>query len=137
MSTPPTSSPHAGDNGKLTPEELEAFRRQLLALRDKLTGTVSSLRSDGLKPVRAEDEDEDSFDYDALLRVTGDEQNVINEIDDALTRIDEGTYGICELSGDPIGKARLQALPWARYSIKAQSEQENTRRPPIRPPKSS
>ena len=46
------------------------------------------------------------------------------EIEEALKRIEEGTYGICELTGKAIPKSRLNAIPWARYTVKAQAQLE-------------
>ena len=45
------------------------------------------------------------------------ERRILHEIDDALQRIEDGTYGICEGTGEPISKARLKAQPWARYCV--------------------
>lgn len=116
-----------GDSGHLTPEELAVFERQLLELREKASGNVAFLRTDSLKPVRPEDEDEDSFDHDFALSVAGSSEQAIREIDDALRRIAEGTFGVCETTGEPIGKARLHAIPYTRLSIKAQAELEGGR----------
>ncbi|MBL7114992.1 MAG: TraR/DksA family transcriptional regulator [Kiritimatiellae bacterium] len=114
-------------NGQLSEEELEAFRAQLISLRNVATGNMNFLRGDSLKPVRPEDEDEDSFDHDFALSVAGSEQNLIKEIDEALRRMDAGVYGICEMTDKPISKARLVAIPYARYCIEAQTEQEGGR----------
>ena len=54
-------------------------------------------------------------------------QDVLFEIDEAIRRLENGSYGICEMSGDPINIERLQALPYVRYSITAQSEIEKGR----------
>ena len=120
-------------NGHFTPEELAEFRRLLLVLRQKASGNVSFLTNDTLKPLPAEDEDEDSFDADFALSVAGSERNVIYEVDEALRRLDAGTFGICEITGLPIPKARLKAIPFARYSVEAQSQQETRprRRRPV------
>jgi RNA polymerase-binding protein DksA len=111
-------------NGSLSEEELEAFRAQLVSLRNVATGNMNFLRGDSLKPVRPEDEDEDSFDHDFALSVAGSEQDLIKEIDEALRRIDAGAYGLCEMTGKAISKARLSAIPYARHCIEAQTEQE-------------
>jgi RNA polymerase-binding transcription factor DksA len=66
----------------------------------------------------------DEFDRDFALSLMSSEQNALYEIEQALTRIRNGTYGICELTGEPIEAERLAALPWARFSAKAQRELE-------------
>ena len=114
-------------NGSLSEEELEAFRAQLVSLRNVATGNMNFLRGDSLKPVRPEDEDENSFDHDFALSVAGSEQDLIKEIDEALRRIEAGAYGMCEMTGKAISKARLSAIPYARHCIEAQTEQEGHR----------
>ncbi|NQV34527.1 MAG: TraR/DksA C4-type zinc finger protein [Phycisphaeraceae bacterium] len=52
----------------------------------------------------------------------------MHAIDDALERIEEGTYGLCEKTGDPISRARLEAMPWARYTKRHQAQIEATSR---------
>ena len=66
----------------------------------------------------------DSFDRDLALSLLGLEQNAVGEIDDALQRIREGRYGVCELTGKLIPRERLEAIPWARYTVQAQAELE-------------
>jgi len=52
------------------------------------------------------------------------DRNLIKEIDDAITRCEDGTFGICEMTGKPISKERLEELPWTRYSIEAARQRE-------------
>jgi RNA polymerase-binding transcription factor DksA len=66
----------------------------------------------------------DEYDRDLALGMANSEQSSIYEIDDALARIRDGTYGICELTGEPIERERLVAIPWARFSEGAQREVE-------------
>jgi RNA polymerase-binding transcription factor DksA len=61
------------------------------------------------------------------LNMMGSEQEVLFEIDAALRRIEKGTFGICELTGQPIDIERLNALPYVRYTVRAQSELEKGR----------
>jgi RNA polymerase-binding transcription factor DksA len=111
----------------LTPSEIAEFHEQLLRLRDKVTGTVTSINQDSFQPMRAEDEDHDSFDQGLALTVAGTESGIVREINDALRRIEDGVYGACEMTGNAINRARLKALPYARYCLDAQSEQEGGR----------
>jgi DnaK suppressor protein len=66
----------------------------------------------------------DCFDRELALGLLSYEQNALNEIDEALRRIHEGCYGVCELTGEPIPRRRLEAIPWARHTVEAQAELE-------------
>ena len=68
----------------------------------------------------------DEFDRDFALSLMSSEQNALYEIEQALTRIRNGTYGVCELTGEAIEAERLNAIPWARFSARAQRELEAT-----------
>ena len=63
-------------------------------------------------------------EHDALLAQIAQEQTELAEVDAALARIDGGTYGICELTGAPIGAERLRAIPWTRWSRAAAVRRE-------------
>lgn len=111
---------------KLTPDEIEAFKTMLLEKRNKLLGTVSYMENDALKversdlssmPVHMADLGTDSFEQEFTLELMDSERKLIVEINDALSRIENGTYGICEINGEPITKQRLEAIPWARCCI--------------------
>ena len=78
------------------------------------------------------DQGTDNFDREFAANLLTSEQDVLYEIDEALRRIDLGTYGICEISGKPIEKERLKALPFARHSVLVQSELERGK-PRFRP----
>src|SRR6266481_4579149 len=62
----------------------------------------------------------DSYDRDFALSMLSSDQNALYEIDEAIDRIEAGTYGICELTGKPIPPERLTAIPWARFTIEAE-----------------
>jgi len=66
----------------------------------------------------------DNFDRDNALSLLSSDQDAIYEIDEALKRIEECTYGVCELTGKNIPKTRLMAVPWARYTVEAQIQLE-------------
>lgn len=70
----------------------------------------------------------DAYDRDFALSLLSLEQNSLYEIDQALERISEGTYGICEISGKPIPHPRLEALPFTRYTVECQAELEKQNR---------
>ena len=66
----------------------------------------------------------DNFDRDFALSLLSSDQDAIYEIEEALKRIEKDTYGICELTGKPIPKARLDAIPWTRFTVEAQAQLE-------------
>jgi hypothetical protein len=66
----------------------------------------------------------DSFDRDLVLGLVSFEQEGLYEIDAALKRIEDGTYGVCELTSKPIPWERLAAIPWTRFSIEAENQLE-------------
>lgn len=71
----------------------------------------------------------DTFDRDFALGLLSNEQDLMYEIDEAIQRIFDGTYGICEITHKPINKERLLAVPFTRFSIEGQREYEKTHRP--------
>ena len=66
----------------------------------------------------------DAYDRDFALSLLSQEQDALYEIDEALKRIDGGTYGTCEMSGKSIPHARLEAIPFARFTVECQSQIE-------------
>jgi DnaK suppressor protein len=110
--------------------ELKTFKELLLELRDRITGERTSLLNDSLrqeKDASLSDQGTETFDQEFALNLASSEQDTLFEIEEALRRIENKTYGICEISGQPIEPARLQALPHTRFSVKAQSELEKGR----------
>ena len=120
--------------GKMTPF-LERQRTRLLVLKDTLLDSMSGVARDSLRS-RAEgseasafgmhqaDAGSDAYDRDFALSLLSQEQDSLYEIDEALKRVENGTYGVCEISGKPIPKARLEALPFTRYTVECQAELE-------------
>jgi len=109
---------------KFLREQLE----NLLILRERISGEILSISLNSLSSTERDpsvsDQGTDTFDREFALNQLGSEQEVLNEIDSAIRRLENGTYGICEISGEVINQERLQALPYARYTIKTQSELE-------------
>ncbi len=66
----------------------------------------------------------DSYDRDFALSMLSSDQNAMYEIEQALRRIEAGSYGICELTGKPIPRERLNAIPWARFTLEAEKQLE-------------
>jgi RNA polymerase-binding transcription factor DksA len=119
---------------KLTPF-LEKQKERLLQLRDSLLDAMAGVAKDNLR-ARAEgseasafgmhqaDAGSDAYDRDFALSLLSQEQDALYEIEEALKRLDLGTYGVCEMSGKPIAHARLEALPFARLTVECQSQVE-------------
>ena len=115
----------------MNPAQLEFFRVRLSRMRDELlenaASTGANLRENELvaDPAdRATVEEEHALE----LRVRDRERKLIKKIEEALGRIDEGEYGWCEETGDPIGIGRLLARPTATLSIDAQERRERTQK---------
>ncbi len=122
------------DTRKLDPFT-KGQREKLLQLRDAMVDSMAGMAKDNLRS-RAEgseasafgmhqaDAGSDAYDRDFALSLLSQEQDALYEIDQALKRIDLGTYGVCEMSGKPIGHARLEAIPFARFTVECQSQLE-------------
>ena len=120
-------------------KRLDPFTRQqkekLLQLRDAMVDSMAGVAQDTLRS-RAEgseasafgmhqaDAGSDAYDRDFALSLLSQEQDALYEIDQALKRIELGTYGKCEMSGKPIPHARLEAIPFARFTVQCQSQLE-------------
>jgi RNA polymerase-binding transcription factor DksA len=137
----------ASDNSKQTilatknskEKRLDPFVRgqkdKLLQLRDAMVDSMAGVAKDNLRS-RAEgseasafgmhqaDAGSDAYDRDFALSLLSQEQDALYEIDQALKRIELGTYGVCEMSGKPISHARLEAIPFARFTVECQSQLE-------------
>ncbi len=114
-------------------KDLAHFRQILLRKRAELVGDVSQMETEALKggsgslsnlPQHMAEQGSDTYDQSLALEIAATDRKLIKEIDDAIKRIDNGTYGVCELTGKPINPERLEELPWARYSIEAARELE-------------
>ncbi len=128
---PVTQAPSMPVGRKLTAKEVRDFKDLLLTLRERVSGEYSTLSRDNLEANQRDpslsDQGTDTFDREMELNMMGSEQEVLFEIDAALRRIEKGTYGICELTNQPINIERLQALPYVRFTVRAQSELEKGR----------
>jgi len=122
------------EDAKLTPF-LRKQKERLVHLRDNMLDSMSGVAKDTLRS-RAEgseasafgmhqaDAGSDAYDRDFALSLLSQEQDALYEIEEALKRIESGTYGNCEMSGKPIAHARLEAIPFARYTVECQSQLE-------------
>ncbi len=106
--------------------ELEHFRHLLLQKRAELVGDMSSMEREALQhadtnlsslPVHMADQGTDAYEQEFTLGLVEKDRLLLREINAALVKIQDGSYGICEGTGEPIGQPRLEAQPWAKYSI--------------------
>ncbi len=128
---------------KEVPKKFAPYFKLLIELRDHVLTELDLHTKDTLKRSSKEDSGDlssysqhmadagtDSFDRDFALSLVSSEQEALSEIEAAISRIHKGTYGICEITGKPIRKERLLAVPFARYSVEGQAEYEKgVRRP--------
>jgi RNA polymerase-binding transcription factor DksA len=125
---------------KDVPEKFKRYFRLLIDLRTSLTEGIERHSEETLKRSAKDDSGDlssygqhmadagtDTFDRDFALSMVASEQEALSEIDAAIKRIREGTYGICEITGKPIAKERLLAVPFTRYSAEAQKDIERNR----------
>jgi RNA polymerase-binding protein DksA len=110
--------------------EQEKYRQRLVELKNRLRGDLNGLAAEALRktggeasgnlsntPVHLADLGTDNFEQELSMTLLENNQQLLDEIDSALKRIDDGTFGKCEACGKDIAAGRLQALPYARYCI--------------------
>jgi DnaK suppressor protein len=111
---------------KLTSAEIKKFKATLLKKLSEILGNVTSMETEALRrdrsdlsnmPIHMADLGTDSCEIDNIIGLVDGERKILVEVNDALSRIEDGTYGICEGRGEPIPKQRLKAIPWARYCV--------------------
>jgi len=111
--------------------EIEKFKKRLEELREKLTKTLKGSTEEIKTPDEATgysqhqaDQGTDDFDRTISLEVTDREYEILRQIERALQKIEEETYGICDITGKEIPKARLEAVPYATMTVEAQDKME-------------
>jgi RNA polymerase-binding transcription factor DksA len=113
-------------NSKI-PARWQAHYRRLLKMRDEINGERSRLvdQARELKHrANIADAGTDTYDQDFALGIASSEQQALFEIEEALNRLRTGRYGICEATGERIDPARLEAIPWTRFSTEAERDLE-------------
>jgi DnaK suppressor protein len=115
----------------LTKAELAKFKKRLEELRGSLTNSLKGSTAEVKKPDEATgysqhqaDQGTDDFDRTISLEVTSKEYGILRQIERALEKIEDNTYGVCDVTGEPIPKARLEAVPYATMTVKAQEQVE-------------
>jgi len=114
----------------LTGKEFEHFKQILLEKRREIFANLNEFEDETLKksrldaagdlssvPIHMADIGTDNYEQEFALGLMDGERKILREIDNALKRIEEKHYGICQGTGEPIPMARLHAKPWAKYSI--------------------
>ena len=113
---------------KLSRKELNHYRDLLLHKRRELVGDLHAMETEALRsgggnlshmPIHMADIGTDTYDQDFMLGLAAAERDQLREIDGALQRIEDRSFGICQMTGKPIPKARLDAKPWAKHTIEA------------------
>ena len=124
--------------------ELKAFKDLLLVMRARLRGDVNTMADAALNKTRSEangdlssmpihmaDIGSDNYEQEFTLGLVEKDRQMLREINSALLKIQSGSYGICEGTGKPIGKERLEYQPWARFSIEYARKMERMGRPGV------
>ena len=129
-SPPAEAAPRPPRKSILGKAELDEFRRMLLEKRRALLGDMTGMEAETVRsnrqdrsgdlssiPIHPADVGTDNFEQEFTLGLLESERTLLREIDEALDRIEGGTFGICLGTDRPIDKARLRARPWAKYCI--------------------
>lgn len=118
----------------LTPQQLEHFKEMLISRRSQVAGDLSLMANEALKATEQDtsadhmaDHGTDNYEQDFTLGLIESEEALIHEIDDALERIKEKTYGGCDACGTAIPIPRLEIIPFTRYCVTCQQERERLR----------
>ncbi|MFL0412485.1 RNA polymerase-binding protein DksA [uncultured Sphingomonas sp.] len=119
--------PHA-DEPFMNPRQQAYFRNKLLAWKEAILreaqGTLSQLQIDSIREPDLNDRASSETDWSIELRTRDRQRKLIGKIEAALRRIDDGEYGYCEVTGEPISLGRLEARPIATMTVEAQERHE-------------
>ncbi len=115
----------------LTKKQLEEFNKQLLKIRKELTHHLAGAKAEAQAPEESKgysqhqaDEGSDDFDRQVNLQLNGEERTILRQVERALEKMDEGSYGVCDLTEQEIPLARLEAIPYATMTRDAQEKLE-------------
>lgn len=118
----------SADEPFMNPRQQAYFRRKLLDWKEAILresqGTLSQLQIDSLREADLTDRAASETDWSLELRTRDRQRKLISKIDAALRRIEEGEYGYCEVTGEPISLGRLEARPIATMTVEAQERHE-------------
>ncbi|MEK6730379.1 MAG: TraR/DksA C4-type zinc finger protein [Planctomycetota bacterium] len=118
-------------------DDFAQFKKLLLTLRGKLVGKVDSMQGEALKksrqdasgdlsnvPIHMADVGTDNYERDLMIELIENGEEGLRNIDTALEKMDDGSYGVCEICSKKINKDRLKAVPYAKLCIDCQREEE-------------
>jgi DnaK suppressor protein len=125
----PMARAGTGPDLKKVKPEWQKFYLHLLELREQLVRQMNGLAQESAQELAGyslhmADSGTDNFDRDFALSLLSSDQDAVYEIEEALKRIERKTYGVCELTAKPIPRARLEAIPWTRFTVEAQAQLE-------------
>lgn len=122
---------------KFNKKESAAFKKIILKRKEEIIDQIKHISEDTLKKSQKDasgdisgytyhmaDVATDTYDIEFSLGLVSDERKLLYEFDEALRKIDEGTFGICESCKNTISKSRLKAIPYARLCVKCQEKRE-------------
>lgn len=115
------------EEDELTPEELSVFKERLLEERRQVLYRLNQRRAEMVDTDHSADELDQAgkiSDQAFILRLADKERKLLSQIDHALSKFDTGEFGLCEGTGEPIKRKRLELRPWTRYSIEYKEELE-------------
>ncbi|HEY3762320.1 MAG TPA: TraR/DksA C4-type zinc finger protein [Verrucomicrobiae bacterium] len=123
------SKNNASADHKRVKPEWQKYYTHLVELRDQLRRQMDGLAQESAQELAGyslhmADSGTDNFDRDFALSLLSSDQDAVYEIEEALKRIEKKTYGVCELTGKTIPRARLEAIPWTRFTVEAQAQLE-------------
>jgi DnaK suppressor protein len=126
----PSKTPTAMGNRQVKiKNEWAKYYQNLLDLRERLLRQMNGLAKESAEEMASyslhmADSGTDNFDRDFALSLLSSDQDAVYEIEEALKRIEKDTYGVCELTAKAIPRARLDAIPWTRFTVEAQAQLE-------------
>jgi len=116
----------AKERAWLTPAKLKEIRSELVGMRDDILKTVRKQQvEEGVDNGDSVDQASQSIEKELLFELSDNERGTLDMIEAAIRKVDNGTYGLCEATQRPIGRQRLEAIPYCRYSIEYQNQIEN------------
>ena len=119
-----SSGSTAKDLSWLTPAKLKSIRTELVALRDDILKTVRKQSIHEVDNGDSVDQASQSIEKELMFELSDNERTTLDMVEAAIRKIDNGTYGLCEATQKAITRARLEAIPYARYSIAYQNQLE-------------
>ncbi len=114
----------AKDLAWLTPAKLKSIRTELVEMRDDILKTVRKQSIHDVDNGDSVDQASQSIEKELMFELSDNERTTLDMVEAAIRKIDNGTYGLCEATQKAITRARLEAIPYARYSIAYQNQLE-------------